>query len=242
MTLTHPVILYTLLAAMSFAPVVLVLLLGWLPRKTMDHGDIEIGNPMLLNDDHSMNEPPIAEPLIHLTRALEESRLREVILGLRFLPIEKTASILKRYLHSNDAELQLYAQSIMQDGQEKLQGRFATTQPLAVPGSPANTASFIGAGLRLLDSPLTPDSEHLAIINKLLGPAEAVLASDTAHPRLAFETGRFCVRTDRLEDAARMLARLPKDSPLQVTLQRLLDHRQNILAPQPPLAFRYDIH
>jgi hypothetical protein len=242
MTLTHPVTLCALLIAMSFAPVLLVVLLGRIPRRTVDHGDIEIGNPILLDDDRSINEPPVTTPLIHLTRLLEESRLSDMILGLRFLPIEKTSPILKRYLHSPDAELQLYAQSIMQDGQEKLQVRFATTQQLALPESPANTASFIGAGLRLLGSPLTPDSEHPAIINKLVGHVESILNSEATHPRLVFETGRFCVRTDRLEDAARMLARLPKESPMHETLQRLLDHRQNILAPQPPLAFRYEIH
>lgn len=242
MSPSNPVILYLLLSAMAFAPVLLVLLLRKLPRRTLDVGEILLGNPMLLNDDASINEPPVGKPLIYLTRSLEESRLRELMLGLRFLPLEKTAPILKRYLHSGDAELQLYAQSIMQEGQERLQSRFAITHPLATADSPTNTASFIGAGLRLLDSPLTPDSEYPAIINKVLVPAERVLASSTEHPRLVFETGRFCVRTDRLEDASRMLSRLPKESPLHERLRKLLDHRQNILAPQPPLAFRYDIN
>lgn len=238
MPATHPAILYLMLGAMSFAPVLLVLLLRKLPRRITDNGDIQPGNPMLRDEDAAINEPPVMKPLIYLTRSLEEPRLRELILGLRFLPLEKTAPILLRYLHSGDAELQLYAQSIMQEGQDKLQTRFATTPPDSLP----NTATFIGSGLRLLDSPLTPDSEHAAIIGKILGPAEKVLASDASHPRLVFETGRFCVRTDRLDDADRMARRLPEGSPLRATLQMLLDHRQNILAPQPPLVSRYDIH
>jgi hypothetical protein len=242
MTLTHPAVLSALLIALAFMPVLLILLLGLLPRKLEDFGEIEIGNPLLLDDDASMNEPPLFEPLIHLTRTMEEPQLRSLMLGCRFLPVEKAAPILKRYLHSSDAELQLYAQGIMQDGQGKLQSRFADMQVLAKPDAPASTASFLAAGLRLLDSPLTPESERSAIFAKLRGPAEATLATEVTHPRLAFEAGRYCIRIDNLDDAGRMLTSLPKGSPLQATLRTLLDHRLNILDPMSPLSERYDIH
>ena len=241
MTLHSPIIC-ALLIGMSFAPMLLALVLGMLPEREDNIGPIRIGNPLLKDEDGAINEPPIRQPLLSLTRVLEESRLREMILGLRFLPIAKTAPILKRYLHSTDAELQLYAQSIMQEGQEKLQGIFARLQPLATPASPANTASFIGAGLRLLDSSLTPESEHAAIIGRMSVSAAAVLGSDEKHSRLVVEAGRHFVRLHQFEEAGEMLARLPAKSPLHRTLRVLLGHTSSIVNPQPPLSVGYDIH
>ncbi len=234
--------LYALLLALCLLPLALVLFLGFLPMRNGEKSVILKGNPLLNNEDHSATRPVSTKPLLHVMRVLSEDQLRKLILGLRFLPVAQTAPFLKRYLGSSDAELQLYSQSILQNGQEKLQATFTRMQELAVPESPANIASFIGAGLRLLASPLTPESEHAAILQKMQKAALLTLNPLVTHPRLVHEAACYFIRMKDFAAAHSLLSRLPTDCPLHETLNRLLQHHYRIARPPEPHSIRYHIH
>ena len=233
--------LYLLLGALCFAPLVVVLLLGFLPMRVREENVIVVGNPLLNDEDASATKHILRKPLLHVMRVLSEDQLRELILGLRFLPVAQTAPFLKRYLGSSDAELQLYSQSILQNGQEKLQATFTQMQTLAMPESPANVASFLGAGLRLLASPLTPESEHASILQKMQKEALQALNPMVTHPRLVHEAACFFIRTKDFAAAYSLLSRLPAQSPLHESLNRLLQHHYRIARPPEPHSVRYQI-
>ena len=165
-------------------------------------------------------------------RTQAASDLRSVALGLRFLPLKQAAHVLKRLAQSNDPELQLYSQTVLADGQEKLQQSFLRLRSLASGGAPSNAASFISAALHLLESPVTPDSERETIVKQTLPVAEQALNADTNHPRLIFESARLFANSSRITEAKVLHERLPARSPLHTELERLITHRAAILASQ----------
>ncbi|MFZ4763569.1 MAG: hypothetical protein ACOYMN_01345, partial [Roseimicrobium sp.] len=164
---------YVWLLTLCLLPVLWALLLAIWPRRVVDYGPMNQGNPMSAVGipDHV---PPVLQPLLQLTRTQSDADLRALIIGLRHMPIAQTAPILRRYLHSRDPELQLFSQSILQEKQDVLLRDFSRMQALATEQAPANLASFLEAGVSLMDSPLTPESEHPGILHKLLPKAELV--------------------------------------------------------------------
>lgn len=230
------------LCLLCLPPVIFTVALGLLPRRSQENGVILSGNPMLHNGNGiPAHVEPVVRPLLYLTRTHSDADLRALILGLRHMPITQTAPILKRYLHSPDPELQLYAQSILQEKQAKLQHDLARLLDLPAPVPPANLASCIEAGLNLMDSPLTPESEHGGILRKLYPKSEQVLRSDLTHPRALFAAARFCLRTHQVTHACELHDRLAPGCPLHETLGRLIAHHAAILHPPPPPTTGYQI-
>ncbi len=230
------------LALLCAPPVLIALAFALRARKPPNGGDIRIGNPMF--KPHAL--PPIQDavlsPLLHLTRTQSDADLRSLILGLRHMPLTDTAYILRRYQHSADPELQIYSQSILQQKQEQLQSAFAQLLPRANPESPAILASCIEAALHLASSPLTPESERIAVLRKSAPKAEAVSASGTTHPRAVFAAAKFCLLIRLVSRAEELCARLPVASPLWDALSASVRHQAAILHPPPPLTSGYSIH
>ena len=229
------------LAILCAPPLLVVIVLSLLPKRSSNGGPVRLGNPLLKRDVLPAPQSAVLSPLLHLTRTQSDADLRALILGLRHMPITDTAFILRRYLHSSDPELQLYSQSILQDKQGHLQSAFARFLPLATVEAPAHLASCIEAGLNLAKSPLTPDSEFEAIMRKVAPKAELVLSSDITHPRALAAAARFFARSSQIEQAESLLARLPKGSPLQQSVSALVTHHKAILHPPPPLTSGYTI-
>lgn len=231
------------LLLMCLPPVAFAFVLCALPRRAPDHGPMLAGNPLTASSGNGMpaHQPAVSDPLLRLTRIQSDSGLRAIVYGLRHLPIHQTAPILRRYLHSQDPELQLFSQAVLQDKQDRLQRDFARLTSPATTGSPANLASTIEAGLSLMDSPLTPDSEHAGIFRKLYPKAEQVLRSDISHPRALFTTARYCLRTHQISHARELHDRLEPGCPLQQELARLITHQAFILHPPEAMAAGYAI-
>lgn len=229
------------LAILCAPPLLIALLLGFTPRRPDNGGPVRIGNPMLKKQAVPVLHDAELRPLLYLTRTQSDADLRALILGLRHMPLKDTAFILQRYRHSADPELQLHSQGILQEKQEQLQATFTRLLARATPDSPANLASFIEAGLNLIASPLTPESEHAAILRKIFPKAEALRNSKITHPRAVFAAARFCLRTRQVAHAGELLARLPQGSPLHGSLSALVTHHAAILHPPPPLTSGYQM-
>jgi hypothetical protein len=221
-----------ILAALAIAPLVLVIVLGWLPWEMPYSGRMLSGNALLENNDADASTPSPSAPLVHLVRSSKLHELRSAALGQRFFPIARTAEFLKRCAGKEDVELQLYAQTVMADGQDKLQSVFLRLLPDALPDAPATSASFISAGMNLLDSPLTPDSERPSIIGKMLPVVDRLPGSGEIHPRLLFEGARLMVLLHRMIDAEKLHQRLPAGSPLYEKLAQVLAHQRGVLTAQ----------
>jgi hypothetical protein len=180
-------------------------------------------------------------PLLHLVRTRSDAELRSLVVGMRHMPLNGTAFILRRYQQSDDAGLQLYSQCILREKQERLQSAFARLLPLAVPASPALMASCIEAGLELAASPLTPGTERDSVLRKLLPVIEAARAPDVQHPRALFAAARYCLLTRETRQAEELRDRLPEGSPLRESLATLVAHHAAIRNPRASLTSGYTI-
>lgn len=224
-------------------PILIAVLFMLRSHRPPDTGTIRTGNPMLKPRDVPPLQDAVLQPLLHLTRTQSDADLRAIILGLRHMPLEETAFILRRYLHSTDPELQLYSQSILQEKQERLQSDFARFLKLAGDTrGPAHVASCIEAALDLVASPLTPGTERTAVLRKARPHVEFILTSGSAHPRSVFAAARLCLRVKDVDHAEELRARLPVASPLWDSLTSLVEHEISILRPPPPLTTGYSIH
>lgn len=227
------------LAAFCVPLLAVALVLGCLPRRQESSGDIRMGNPLLRGENHAL--PPLAQPmpLVHLCRTLGDAALRPVVTGMRHLPLPETAPLLRRQLRSTDPEVQLYAQCVLQEGQTALQNRFQSlVEKAASRNSPAILASFLEAGLALLQSPLTPASEHAVMISRMheiLSPRVEGLH----HPRALHAAAMYFLQRKQPAMAETMQSRLPVGSPLHADLVARIAHVSAILNPPPALGSRY---
>lgn len=229
------------LALLCSPPLVIALVCALRRRTIPEAGDIRIGNPMFTPGMLPAHREAEVHPLLHLARTRSDAGLRALIVGMRHLPLNDTAFILRRYQKSDDAELQLYSQCILREKQERLQSAFARLLPLAVLASPGMMASCIEAGLELATSPLTPGAERDSVLRKLLPVIEASRNPDVKHPRTLFAGARYCLLTRETRQAEELRDRLPTDSPLRETLAALVAHHAAIQNLQTPLAPRYMI-
>ena len=226
LTYLIPILSLLVLAGM---PMLLVTLLGHLGRPSAGTSGVSVDHLF----SHSLDDKELASditlPLVYSARTSDESHLREIILGARFLPIEQIESLLRKYARSRDPELQLYSQSIHQQALAQLPSTYLHLKGLASLESPALIASLLSAGLRLHDASFTPASERLSIIQALQIYADQILQmQEMTHPRLAYETGRFYLRVGQVESAKLLFERLPKGSPLHNSAIQRLSHREAI--------------
>jgi hypothetical protein len=218
----------------------LVLLFSCIPKRRIEPSEIRVGNPLLRGDALPRLSSAQLAPLAHLCRTLGNAELRPLIIGMRHLPVADAAPILQRQLKSSDPELQLHAQCVLQEGQSKLQDRFQSLAQQASHGSPAILASFIECGLAMLNSPLTPPSEHLSIVARMNEQLSPVLA-ELEHPRALYAAAKYSLHLKQPAIAQTLQARLPAGSPLHADLAAEIAHVTAILNPPPAVSARYQI-
>lgn len=228
--MTYTVTVAVMLAVLCILPLLVGYVLTLLPSKPVNGDDLETGNPFTAAVEMPPHVKPVMEPLIHLMRYRTDKELREAAQGLRHFPIQDTAPLLQRLLLHEDPMLQIFAQSILQDKQEDLQKDFANR---AMVGDERAAADRIRAGLNLVQSPLTPDTEKPAILKQLLPLVEAAAASGVGSlPRLWYAAGCVSLLLQRLDLVERFIALLPPGSPFQDDLIKRLNHQAAILLVQ----------
>lgn len=228
--MTYTVGVAVMLAGLCILPLVVGYVLTLLPSKQVNGDDLETGNPFTATVEMPAHVKPVMEPLIHLMRYRTDKELREAAQGLRHFPIHDSAPLLERLLLHEDPMLQIFSQGILQDKQERLQKNFATRVVIT---DERMAADRIRAGLNLIQSPLTPDTEKPAILKQLLPLVEA---SDTSGvgslPRLWHAAGRVSLLLQRLDLTERFIALLSPGSPFQDDLIKRLNHQAAILLVQ----------
>jgi hypothetical protein len=229
------------LAAFCVPLLAVALVLGCMPRRRDSLGEICIGNALLRGESHALPPTGQPRPLVHLCRTLGDAGLRPLVTGMRHLPLHEAAPLLRRQLKSTDPEVQLYAQCVLQEGQAALQNRFQSLAAKTVTmTSPALLASFLEAGLALLQSPLTPASEHATIITRMQEVLSPRL-EELTHPRALHAAAMYFLQLKRPAMAESMQARLPAGSPLHTDLAPRIAHVSAIQNPPPAVSSGYHV-
>jgi hypothetical protein len=229
------------LAAFCAPLLIVALALGCMPRRQEAIGEIRIGNPLLRGENHAHSSTLPPMPLVHLCRTLGDASLLPLVAGMRHLSFHEAAPLLRRLLKNTDPEVQLYAQCVLQERQSALQNQFQTlTEKAASRTSPALLASFLQSGLALLQSPLTPASEHIAItarMQEILSPR----LEELHHPRALHAAAKFFLQLQQPAMAESMLSRLPAGSPLHTDLVPRIAHVSAIHNPPPAAGLGYHV-
>lgn len=229
------------LAAFCVPLVGMVVVLACLPRRRDDSGEIRLGNPLLRGDGPSLPLGAQLAPLAHLFRTQEESEVCLLVTGMRHLPMREAVPLLRRQLKNHDPEIQLHAQCVLQEAQSTLHARFEyLAKRMAERKTPAVLASYVEAGLALLQSPLTPPSEHPSIVAAIYETLSPLLAG-LDYPRAVHAAARYFLELREIDLARVLHARLPSGSPLHADLAASLAHHAAIRNPSPPAAAGYHI-
>jgi hypothetical protein len=203
-------------------PIVISIVISVVPSIRKDATDTVLGNP-LHNAPLAPKGDPLSQPYVHLTRVLDVPDLSGYILGLRHLPIAKTAPILERHVHGSDPALQLYAQSILQQGQDDLQLRFQ--QLLEKPATDSRMACWLlETGLTLASPTLNSQAERVTWLERLVSLATDRLSKAPPTPGLIAAASRIFLAAGHPAEASRLAQALPPSSPLATLLQQQSVH------------------
>lgn len=216
---TLSIVIFALVLAL---PIVISIMITVVPTRRKEATDTVLGNP-LHNAPLAPKGDSLAQPYVHLTRVLDVSELSGYILGLRHLPIDKTAPILDRHVNGSDPALQLYAQSILQQGQDDLQLRFQ--QLLEKPATDPRMACWLlETGLTLASPNLNSEAERMTWIDRLVTLAADRLSQAPPTPGLIAAATRILLAAGQSDHATKLAGQLPSGSPLAAQLQTQAAH------------------
>jgi hypothetical protein len=209
-------------------PVVVSVLVLVVPTRRKEASGITLGNP-LHSAPIAPREDVSVEPLVYLCRELSGVEMEGYVLGLRHLPIQRTAPLLERHIRGSDPALQLYSQAVLQEGKDALMQRFHRLQQLPVADS-RFSAWLLETGLLLASSSLNSVMERTAWLDRLRVLTRERLGQAPPTPALLAIAVRVFNEAGTPEDAEGLLRALPQHSPLRDMLtlqtQHLLHQRR----------------
>ncbi len=211
----HPVII---LAALALLPLLVSWVIAIIPSRRVLATGLRSGNPLA--------EAPLApladvvpEPLVHLSRALSAKDMEGFILGMRHLPITDTAPLLRRYVRCSDPALQLYAQSILQEGRDRLQHNYHLLQH-ADPTDARKAAWLLEVGLALAHPSLATQAERPGLLAHVAHFATQRLETAPHEPMLIAQAARVFLAADKAGYAQLVINKLPASSRLRQELEK----------------------
>lgn len=207
-----------LLALIMLGPVLVAWAAGLFASPAQQMRSIRIGNPLQDGVD-AVDLDAAHGSVLHLSRTEPVPVLRDLALGLRHAPVEKAAPLLKHFMQSADPELALYAQSILQQGRERLQTGCGQLQNHHDHTDPRIAAALLESNLRLASPALTAEGERDSRLHQLAGKASELLGSCTHTPRLLAAGVRTFLAAGDPVRAASVLETLPADSALRHALE-----------------------
>ena len=210
------------LAVLALAPIVVSWLIVLVPSKRREACGLVAGNPMEAAA-LAPHQPIVKKPLVSLSRELSTADMGGYMLGMRHLPVEQAAPLLARYVRCSDPALQLYAQSILAQGREKLQVQLVKLQRAAEDDA-QSAAWMLETGLALASPTLTGAAERPGFLRHLAELAAARLKTTASTPALLAQAVRVYLEAGRPEDAEPLLVRLPQGSPLRAELEPAVAH------------------
>ena len=215
---THPPTAEILLTVITLVPLLVAWTLGFFSSPPGNGGSIRVGNPLCCGAETFDHAPP-HEPVLHLSRTETAQELRDLALGLRNAPVEQAAPLLKHFMQSPDPELALFAQSMLQQGRERLQTTYSRLQNHHHQDDPRIAASLLETGLRLASPALATPGEHEGRIQMLAEKAAAQLVSCEHTPRLRAACARVFLAAGAPEKADSIVSAMPEDSALRHALE-----------------------
>jgi hypothetical protein len=218
----HPAIVGIVLA---FLPVIFSWLIAIVPSRRREASGLIIGNP-LLSAPLALAQPPLTKPLLALSRELTNADTTGYVLGMRHMPVEKTAALLARCVRSTDPALQLYAQSTLAEGRERLQSKFARYQR-SDPSDARCAAWALQAGMQLASPTLTGNTERPGLLSALSTLATQRLESCEHTPALLTAVAEVYLLAGKPDLAARVVSELPEGATLRLALDPAIRHAQH---------------
>lgn len=207
-----------MLAVITLAPVLVAWAFGLFSSPAEDGRTIRMGNPLHGGAD-VFDHDPAHESVLHLSRTESVPQLRDLALGLRNAPVEKAAPLLKHFMQSSDPELALFAQSMLQQGRERLQATCGQLQNHHDQTDPRIAASLLECHLRLASPALTADGEREGRLQQLAKKATDQLASCEHTPRLLAACARVFLAAGDAEKADAIVSAMPAESVLRRALE-----------------------
>jgi hypothetical protein len=206
-----------LLAILALIPLLIAWFLGLFGSRPEPSVRFAIGNPLAEHLTHEAQHL-VTDPIIHVARTSRSDELRTLALGLRHMPVEKAAPLLRHFMGSQDPELSLFSQSTLQQGREKLQTLFNQLRTHTEPHDPRIAASFLETGLRLASPSLMTPDERTSHLKHLSRRAHEYITSSPPTPRLVTACIRVFLAIGDHDHALALLQKLPNDSELQRSL------------------------
>ena len=216
-----------LLFVMTLVPVLVAWTLGLFFSERVSRGAIRVGNAPGFGAD-VFEHDPAHDTVLRLSRTATVAELRNIALGLRNAPIARSAPLLRHFMQSADPELSLFAQSILQQGRERLQTTCSKLQNHKDPSDPRIAASFLETGLRLASPALAASGEREVRMQQLDKKAAGHLASCEHTPRLLAACARVSLAAGNPERADSIVTGMPKDSILRQALAEEIRFALNI--------------
>lgn len=209
------------LVMLALIPGVIIWLLAVIPMRRVEAPGLTVGNP--IHQAPHTDAPGISYPLIDVSRRFAAAEMEGLLLGMRHLPVEHTAPLLGRFMRSTDPALQLYAQSILAQGRERLQASLNQLERQS-PHDPRAAGWLLETGLRLAHPSLTGSAERPALLQTLARLATERLVTCPHTPSLLANAIPVFLAAGRAGDAQVLVDELPEDSPLRKQLEPAVVH------------------
>lgn len=210
------------LIVLALLPVIFSWLVVIVPSRRREASGLVVGNPL---DDAPLAPvmEVITKPLVALSRHLSHTDMASYVPGMRHLPLEHVAPLLTRYVRCPDPELQLYAQSLLAQGRDRLQQQFTELHDAAK--MDARAASWmLEIGLRLASPTLIGPLERSGFLLQLATQAADALRTCEHTPGLLANATRSFLAANRPKDARVILNKLPESSTLRLELEPAVAH------------------
>jgi hypothetical protein len=214
------------LVGLAALPVLFSWLIVVLPSKRREASGLIVGNP-LKAAPLAIVQPVLPQPLVAMSRQLSSTDMREFIVGMRHLPVERAAPLLTRYMRCDDPALQLYAQSLLAQGQERWQSQM-TTLSRAPADDARSSAWLLEAGLVLASPTLSSAAERSGMLRELAALARQRLQACEPSPMLLATAVEVFLEAGLTAEARATLNQLHASSPLRQKLEPPVAHAQHL--------------
>ncbi len=203
-------------------PVLLSVLVLVVPTRRVEVSAIISGNP-LHEAPLAMQQAEVVPPLVQLCRMLDGREMESYVLGMRHLPVESVAPLLQRLVQGVDPALQLYAQSVRQQGLDRLQALYRQLEEAPAEDS-RRAAWLLQTGLRLAHPALSSTAEREIWLRRLVELTDARLRKARHDPALLSAAAEVYLAASMPEAAAALVPSLEVGSSLRADLYARCTH------------------
>lgn len=217
-----PLLTIATLIGLAVLPVTFSWLIVVLPSRRREASRLRVGNPLLIAP-LSNAQPVVPVPLVALSRQLSASAMTEFVLGMRHQPVERAAPLLARMMRCEHPALQLFAQSLLAQGQERWQT--SMNQLMEAPEDDARTSAWLlECGLVLASPTLVSPAERAGALGALAVTARRRLQTCEPTPLLLATAVQVFLEAGLAGEAQSALERLSPGSALRMNLDRPVAH------------------